>query len=109
MVICAAEYLAQSNADLIAPYIGIPVFLIHAADDPAVSPAHYYDFMLAAKGNDFVQGMILPDGGHNGFSAAYGKKWEACVIKTDVEYWSAEKVTFDKECFSNWALPNKPT
>ena len=93
------EYLAQSNASLIAQHIEVPVFLIHAADDPAVSPAHYHNFMLAAKGNDFVQGMILRNGGHNGFTAAYGRRWEGCVLKTDVDYWSAEKVTFDKECF----------
>lgn len=95
------EYLAQSNASLIAPYIEVPVFLVHAADDMAVSPVHYYDFMLAARGNDFVQGMVLRNGGHNGFSAAYGKQWEACVVKTAIEYWTAEHVTFDKECFSN--------
>lgn len=93
------EYLAQSNASLIAQHIEIPVFLVHAADDPAVSPAHYSNFMLAAKENDLVQGMLLQNGGHNGFTAAYGKHWEACVVKTVIEYWSAEHLTFDKECF----------
>ncbi|MBI5003122.1 alpha/beta hydrolase [Candidatus Woesearchaeota archaeon] len=93
------EYLAQSNAALIADHIEVPVFLVHAADDPVVAPAHFYDFMLAAGANPMIKGTILPDGGHNGFSAAYGKKWEACVIKTDVAYWSQEKVNFDKECF----------
>lgn len=93
------EYLAQSNASLIAPHIEVPVFLVHAADDPAVSRTHTDDFMLAARGNVFVQGMILPHGGHNGFTVAYGKRWEGCVIQTTVDYWSAEHVAFDKECF----------
>lgn len=93
------EYLAQSNASLIAPHIEVPVFLIYAKGDPAVSRVHYDNFMLAATGNDFVQGNIYRHGGHNGFSAAYGKRWVGCVIQTNVDYWSAEHVTFDKECF----------
>ncbi len=93
------EYLVQSNATLIADHIEVPTFLFHAADDPVVAPAHFYDFMLAAGANPKIKGKILADGGHNGFTAAYGKKWEACVIKTDVAYWSQEKVDFDKECF----------
>ena len=89
----------QSNASFIAARIEVPVFLFHAADDPAVAPFHYDNFMLAAGTNPQIKGMILPDGGHNGFTAAYGKKWEACVIKTDIAYWSQDKVSFDKECF----------
>ena len=80
------EYLVASDAVSIAPAITTPLYLLHAHDDSVVPPAHYYRFMLAARGNKKVQGMIMPDGGHWGFTSAYGTRWMAEVITIHNHY-----------------------
>ncbi len=80
------EYLVASDAVSIAPAITTPLYLLHANDDSVVLPAHYYRFMLAARGNKKVQGMIMPHGGHWGFTSAYGTRWMAEIIATHNQY-----------------------
>lgn len=93
------EYLVLNDANLVAQHIQTPLYVFHAHDDTVVGAHHWYRFMVAAHGNSRVSGMITSDGGHWGFSAAYGREWVGCVIKTYVDYWSKDKFTLDKKCF----------
>ena len=94
-----SEYVSMCDATRLAQDIEVPLYLIHAHDDPAVSDAHFYRFMLAAKGNKFIRGTIFDDGGHWGFSAAYGREWVASIIKCYAEFWSDKEFKVDPKCF----------
>ena len=84
------DYLAMSDATRIASSIHIPLTVVHAHDDAVVPENHFYRFMLAARGNPQINGIITPDGGHWGFSAAYGEEWVATLIQKHVDFWSQQ-------------------
>ncbi|MBI4453297.1 hypothetical protein HY636_01520 [Candidatus Woesearchaeota archaeon] len=93
------EYLSMSDTTHIASSIQIPLLVVHAHDDAVVSEHHYYRFMLAGRENPFINGIMTTDGGHWGFSAAYGTKFVACLIRTYTEYWSMPKLKPESKCF----------
>jgi len=80
------EYLTWSDATVVASRIGVPLYLMHAHDDHAVPENHYYRFRNAARRNQNIDGRIMGNGGHWGFSAAYGRSWVAEMIKVYVEH-----------------------
>lgn len=93
------EYLSMSDTTRIASSIRIPLLLMHAHDDAVVPDYHFYRLMLAGQSNPLINGIITADGGHWGFSAAYGTKFVACLIRTYIEYCSTPEVKLEPECF----------
>ncbi|MBS3123482.1 hypothetical protein J4437_02480 [Candidatus Woesearchaeota archaeon] len=85
------DYLSLSDATRIAPFIQVPLLVVHAHDDAVVSESHYYRFMLAGRKNNFINGIMTADGGHWGFSAAYGTEFVANLIRKYTEYWFVPK------------------
>ncbi|GEM_PF-4633556 len=92
------EYLTFCDTNRIAEAIKKPLYVLHAHDDAVVLNHHFYRFMLAGHENNFISGTILADGGHWGFSSAYGRNWIGCVIKTYVDFWSKEEFSIDNHC-----------
>ncbi len=93
------EYLVMCDANAIAQKIAIPLFVVHAHDDPVVPNSHAYRFRVAAYGNKFVAVKITEDGGHWGYSAYYGPDWVGCFIKTYIDYWSKKEFRLEERCF----------
>ncbi|MBI2146790.1 alpha/beta hydrolase [Candidatus Woesearchaeota archaeon] len=93
-----SEYLVLSDANIVAQHIQVPLFVVHADDDEVVPAHHYHRFRLAARGNRYVGGEITANGGHWGFSAAYGREWVGCLIKTYIDYWSQPDFIVNQKC-----------
>lgn len=73
----APEYYQVNSAVRFLPAIRQPTLVIHALNDPWISPAPYRDFDW--YGNSFLCPLIIREGGHVGFHDVVGGWFDRCL------------------------------
>jgi predicted alpha/beta-fold hydrolase len=76
-----ASYMRSVNLCSLGGELMIPLASIHAEDDPLVPVSHAMCLQESATGNPHVAVMVTGNGGHWGFTRAYGRQWVRAVLE----------------------------